>query len=160
MQADSRVFVAGHRGLVGSALVRKLAAAGFERLIVRTHDELDLENSKAVRDFFESERPEYVFLAAAKVGGILANDTYPADFIARNLAIQGNVIGESHRTGVRRLLFLGSSCIYPRDCPQPLSIAPAQPRNDGDRQHELPADEQRHREQVQVARDHHVRPKE
>jgi GDP-L-fucose synthase len=134
MQADSRVFVAGHRGLVGSALMRKLAAAGFKRLIVRTHDELDLENGKAVRDFFESERPEYVFLAAAKVGGILANDTYPADFIARNLAIQGNVIGESHRTGVRRLLFLGSSCIYPRDCPQPireeyLLTGPLEPTN-------------------------------
>src|SRR5690606_6041177 len=109
MQPDSRIYVAGHRGLVGSALVRRLSAAGFGNLILRTHAELDLEDGRAVRDFFEAERPEYVFLAAAKVGGILANDTYPADFIARNLAIQNNVIAESHRTGVRRLLFLGSS---------------------------------------------------
>lgn len=134
MQADSRIYVAGHRGLVGSALVRRLSSAGFQHLILRTHDELDLEDGHAVRDFFEAERPEYVFLAAAKVGGILANDTYPADFIARNLAIQNNVIGEAHRTGVRRLLFLGSSCIYPRDCPQPireeyLLTGPLEPTN-------------------------------
>ncbi len=117
---DARIYVAGHRGLVGSALVRQLASNGYRNLITRTHAELDLMDRQAVRHFFESERPEFVLLAAAKVGGILANNTYPADFIFNNLTIQANVIEESRRAGVKRLLFLGSSCIYPRDCPQPI----------------------------------------
>lgn len=120
MRADSRIFVAGHRGLAGSAIARRLASEGFTAIIGRTRAELDLTDRRAVRDFFQAEKPDYVFLAAAKVGGILANDTFPADFIAENLAIQHNVIGEAHRAGVKRLLFLGSSCIYPRDCPQPM----------------------------------------
>jgi GDP-L-fucose synthase len=120
MRPDSRIYVAGHRGLVGSAIERQLRAAGFTRILTRARSELDLRDRAAVRRFFEQERPEYVFLAAARVGGILANDTYPADFIAENLAIQGNVIEEAHASGVHRLLFLGSSCIYPRDCPQPI----------------------------------------
>ena len=120
MKLDARIYVAGHRGLVGSAIMRRLQAAGYTRIITRTHAELDLTQQPAVGEFMASERPEYVFLAAAKVGGILANDTYPADFIYQNLAIQNNVIGESYRAGVKRLLFLGSSCIYPRDCPQPI----------------------------------------
>ena len=117
---DAKVYVAGHRGLAGSALVRELEKRGYSNLITRTHAELDLTDQPAVRRFFEAERPEYVFLAAAKVGGILANNTYPAEFIAENLAIQTNVIHEAWRAGVKRLLFLGSSCIYPRDCPQPI----------------------------------------
>ena len=117
---DAPIYVAGHRGLAGSALLRRLAAHGCRNLITRTHAELDLTDQAAVRDFFQRERPEYVFLAAAKVGGILANDTYPASFIGENLAIQTNVIHEAWRAGVKRLLFLGSSCIYPRDCPQPI----------------------------------------
>ena len=120
MKKDSRIYVAGHRGLVGSALIRQLAAQGYTNVITRTHAELDLTNQAATRSFFEKERPEYVFLAAAKVGGIHANDTYPAEFIRQNLAIQTNVIHESWGAGVNRLLFLGSSCIYPRDCPQPI----------------------------------------
>jgi GDP-L-fucose synthase len=120
MQPDSRIYVAGHRGLAGSAIHRQLTARGHRHIIARTHAELDLTDANAVRRFFESERPEYVFLAAAKVGGILANDTYPAEFIQQNLAIQTNVIHEAWRAGVKRLLFLGSSCIYPRDCPQPI----------------------------------------
>ncbi|HVY06745.1 MAG TPA: GDP-L-fucose synthase [Burkholderiales bacterium] len=120
MQRDSKIYVAGHKGLVGSAIVRRLRAAGFLNIVSRSHDELELTDSGAVREFFEMDRPEYVFMAAAKVGGILANDTYPADFILDNLAIQNNVIHESWRAGVKRLLFLGSSCIYPRDCPQPI----------------------------------------
>lgn len=120
LRADSRIYVAGHRGLVGSALMRKLRDAGHRNLIVRAHAELDLTDAAAVRAFFAAERPEYVFLAAAKVGGILANDTYPAEFIEQNLAIQNNVIHEAWKAGVGRLLFLGSSCIYPRDCPQPI----------------------------------------
>lgn len=120
MHFDSKIFVAGHRGLVGSALVRQLNACGYRNLITRTHTELDLTEQTAVRDFFEKEKPEYVFLAAAKVGGIHANNTYPAEFIYSNLAIQTNVIHESWRNNVQRLLFLGSSCIYPRDCPQPM----------------------------------------
>ena len=115
-----RIYVAGHRGLAGSALVRRLRAAGYENLVLRTHAELELTDPAAVRRFFEAERPQHVLLAAAKVGGILANDTYPADFIRENLAIQTHVIHEAWRAGVRRLLFLGSSCIYPRDCPQPM----------------------------------------
>ena len=113
MDVNARIYVAGHRGLVGSALLRKLTAAGYKNLLVRTHKELDLTDQAAVRDFFAQEQPEYVFLAAAKVGGILGNNTYPAEFIQQNLAIQTNVIHEAWRAGVRRLLFLGSSCIYP-----------------------------------------------
>jgi len=120
MSPDAPIYVAGHRGLVGSALVRSLEAAGHRSIVTRTHAELDLEDPAAVRAFFERERPQYVFLAAAKVGGIVANNTYPAQFIQKNLAIQSSVIHESWRAGVERLLFLGSSCIYPRDCPQPI----------------------------------------
>lgn len=120
LNADSRIFVAGHRGLVGSALIRTLAGAGYRNIITRNHAELDLTEQAAVRDFFRSERPEFVILAAAKVGGIQANNTKRADFIYVNLAIQNNVIDAAYHNGVRRLLFLGSSCIYPRDCPQPM----------------------------------------
>ncbi len=130
----SRIYVAGHRGLVGSAIVRRLRAEGYRRLLVRTHGELDLESQLAVESFFQEERPEYVFLAAAKVGGILANATYPAEFIYRNIMIAAHVIHASWRAGVRRLLFLGSSCIYPRECPQPmreghLLTGPLEPTN-------------------------------
>jgi GDP-L-fucose synthase len=116
----SVIYVTGHRGLVGSALLRRLHAEGFERLVLRTHAEVDLENQQAVEALFDSERPEYVFLAAAKVGGILANSRYPADFIRANLLVQANVIDAAHRFGVRKLLFLGGSCIYPREAPQPI----------------------------------------
>jgi len=116
----SRVFVAGHRGMVGSALVRALQAAGARNLLVRTRQELDLVDRAAVRAFFQREKPQVVFLAAARVGGIMANATYRADFIHDNLAIQLNVIDEAHRAGVERLMFLGSSCIYPRLAPQPM----------------------------------------
>ncbi len=120
MQADSRIYVAGHSGLVGSALMRGLRSAGYRHLVTRSHAELDLTDQRAVRSFLEREKPEYVLLAAARVGGILANSDFPAEFIQQNLAIQTNVIHESWRSGVKRLLFLGSSCIYPRDCPQPM----------------------------------------
>lgn len=120
MARDVRIYVAGHRGMVGSAVMRSLQAAGYDNLITRTHAELDLSEQAAVRAFFSAERPEYVFLCAARVGGIMNNYTHPAEFIAQNLLIQGNVITEAHRAGVRRLLFLGSSCVYPRDCPQPI----------------------------------------
>ena len=120
MNPQSRIYVAGHRGLAGSAIVRRLQQRGYHSLLLRDHAQLDLADEAAVRTLFEQERPEYVILAAAKVGGILANHTYPAEFIHTNLAIQTNVIHESWRAGVRRLLFLGSSCIYPRDCPQPI----------------------------------------
>lgn len=120
MQRDSKVYVAGHRGLVGSALVRELRRQGYHNLVTRTHAELDLADQHAVAAFFERERPEYVFLAAAKVGGIQANNVYPADFIDQNLAIQRHVIHAASKIGVRRLLFLGSSCIYPKECPQPI----------------------------------------
>lgn len=120
MDQDSRIFVAGHRGLVGSALTAYLEQQGFTRVLKRTRAELDLLDARAVQAFFTSERPEYVFLAAAKVGGILANDTYPADFIRDNLILQTNVIEASRQAGVRRLLFLGSSCIFPRLAPQPI----------------------------------------
>jgi GDP-L-fucose synthase len=116
----ARIYVSGHRGMVGSAIVRRLEALGHRQLLTRTRAELDLCDGAAVRAFFERERPEYVFLAAARVGGILANNTYRADFIHDNLAIELNVIGEAHRTGVQRLLFLGSSCIYPKFAPQPM----------------------------------------
>lgn len=120
MNPLSKIFIAGHRGLVGSAILRMLQQAGFKNLVVRTHAELDLTDRKAVGDFFDSERPEYVFLAAAKVGGILANNSFPADFIQANLDIQSNVIRSSHASNVKRLLFLGSSCIYPKLAPQPI----------------------------------------
>jgi GDP-L-fucose synthase len=120
LEKDSLIYVAGHRGLVGSAICRNLRHHGFHRLLLRSHAELDLTDAVAVRHFFEQERPHYVFLAAAKVGGILANDLYPADFIRENLIIQTNVIDASYRVGVDRLLFLGSSCIYPKLCPQPI----------------------------------------
>jgi GDP-L-fucose synthase len=120
MQRDSKIFVAGHRGLVGSAIMRRLASDGFRNLMVRTRDELDLRNQSDVVQFFASERPEYVFLAAAKVGGIYANSTYPADFIHDNLAVQTNVIDAACRNGAVKLAFLGSSCIYPRLAPQPI----------------------------------------
>lgn len=121
MTPDGRVYVAGHRGLVGSALVRRLAKAGYGQLITRSHAELDLTDARQTQAFFDSERPEYVFLAAARVGGIVANNTYPADFISENLAIQSNVIQAAVHAGVRRLLFLGSSCIYPRLAVQPIA---------------------------------------
>ena len=120
MHPDARIYIAGHTGLAGSAILRVLERAGHTNLVLRRHAELELTDARAVTAFFERERPEYVFLAAAKVGGILANDTYPADFIRENLAVQLNVIHEAWRAGVKRLLFLGSSCIYPRDCPQPM----------------------------------------
>jgi len=120
MKRDSRIYVAGHRGLVGSAIMRRLEAGGYSNLVTRTHAQLDLTTRADVEKMFATERPEYVFLAAAKVGGIHANNTYPAEFIHDNLAIQTNVIHEAWRANVRRLLFLGSSCIYPRDCPQPM----------------------------------------
>lgn len=134
MHKGSKIYVAGHRGLVGSALMRQLHAKGYHNLVVRTHAELDLTDQAAVRDFLATEKPEYVLLAAAKVGGIHANNTYPAEFIRQNLAIQTNVIHEAWRNNVRRLLFLGSSCIYPRDCPQPireeyLLTGPLEPTN-------------------------------
>ena len=118
---DAPIFVAGHRGLAGSAIVRKLRSLGCQNLLLRTHSELDLEDSGAVARFFSDQRPEFVFLAAAKVGGILANRDFPAEFIARNLRIQSNVIESAHRAQVNRLLFLGSSCIYPKLAPQPIS---------------------------------------
>ena len=120
MDRDARIFVAGHRGLVGSAIVRALRAAGHTHLLLRTRDELDLRDPVATAAFFEKAKPDHVFLAAARVGGILANQREPADFIRDNLQIQTNVIHEAWRTGVQRLLFLGSSCIYPRLAPQPL----------------------------------------
>ena len=120
MNQSSKIYVAGHRGLVGSAIWSNLQQKGYTHLIGRTHDELDLLDSTAVRRFFDDERPEYVFLAAAYVGGIVANNRYRADFIYRNLGIQQHVIGESYRHGVKKLLFLGSTCIYPRDVSQPM----------------------------------------
>lgn len=131
----ARIFIAGHRGLVGSAIVRKLQAAGYTHLITRTRQELDLRDQAAVDRFFAEERPEYVFLAAAKVGGILANSTYSADFIRDNLFIQTNVIDAAWRYGTRKLLFLGSSCIYPKHAPQPIKeeyllSGPLEPTNE------------------------------
>jgi len=131
----ARIFVAGHRGLVGSAIVRRLEAAGFTQLIRRTHAELDLCEQRAVDEFFRTERPEYVLLAAARVGGIHANNTFPADFIRDNLLIQSHVIDAARRNGVRKLLFLGSSCIYPKHAPQPmpesaLLTGPLEPTNE------------------------------
>jgi len=134
MREDSRIYVAGHRGLAGSALVRGLEDRGYQNLVLRTHAELELKEPEGVDAFFAKERPEYVFIAAARVGGIYANNTYPADFIRENLQIQTNVIDAAYRNGVKRLVFLGSSCIYPRDCPQPireeyLLTGPLEPTN-------------------------------
>jgi GDP-L-fucose synthase len=120
MDKTSRIFVAGHRGLVGSAIHRRLLSAGYSNLILRSRRELDLTNQAAVEQFFNAEPPEYVFLAAARVGGILANSSYPADFIRENLLVQTHVIDAAHRHGVRKLQFLGSSCIYPKFAPQPI----------------------------------------
>lgn len=120
MKNHSKIYVAGHRGLVGSAIVRELQKKGYTNIIGKTHKELDLMNFIEVENFFKEEKPEYVFLAAAKVGGIYANSTYPADFIYENLQIQNNVIGNAYKQGVKKLMFLGSSCIYPKMCPQPI----------------------------------------
>ena len=121
MQKDSKIYIAGHRGLVGSAIWNNLTNKGYTNLIGRTHAELDLLDGAAVKTFFDENQPEYVVLAAAHVGGIMANNTYRADFIYENLQIQQNVIGESFRHGVKKLLFLGSTCIYPREAPQPIT---------------------------------------
>ena len=135
MQPESSIFVAGHRGLVGSAIVRRLRAAGFHNLVLRDRAELDLTRQGAVERFFAEARPEYVFFAAAKVGGILANNNYPAEFIQDNLVIQTNIIDAAYRNGTRKLLFLGSSCIYPKFAPQPipedcLLTGPLEPTNE------------------------------
>lgn len=134
MDLDSKIYVAGHTGLVGSALVRSFKQQGYNNLLLKTHKQLDLLDQRAVHEFFDKEKPEYVFLAAAKVGGIHANNTYPADFISQNLAVQQHVIHESWKNGVKRLLFLGSSCIYPKECPQPMKeeyllTGPLEPTN-------------------------------
>ncbi len=120
MNLSSTVYIAGHRGLAGSAIARELQRQGYTNIVTRTHAELELEDAVATRKFFEQERPEIVFLAAAKVGGIHANNTYPVDFLMSNLLVEANVCRAAHATGVARLIFLGSSCIYPRDCPQPI----------------------------------------
>jgi len=120
MELNSKIYVAGHNGMVGSAIVRKLKDEGYTNLILKTHDNLDLTNQKDVQHFFDLYEPDYVFLAAAKVGGIVANNTYPAEFINNNLLIQTNIIHQSYTHDVKKLLFLGSSCIYPRECPQPI----------------------------------------
>lgn len=120
MNKDSKIYIAGHRGLVGSAILKNLKEKGYGNIVYRTHKELDLTDDQVVASFFEQEKPEYVFLAAAKVGGIMANFTYRADFIYDNLKIQNNVIHQSYLTGVNKLLFLGSTCIYPKNCPQPM----------------------------------------
>ncbi|MFS4416361.1 GDP-L-fucose synthase family protein [Maribacter sp. 2307ULW6-5] len=120
MDKNAKIYVAGHRGLVGSAIVKNLKEKGYERIVARTHKELDLTRTDAVADFFAKERPEYVFLAAAKVGGIVANNVYRGSFIHDNLMIQNNVVHQSYRYGVKKLMFLGSTCIYPKNCPQPM----------------------------------------
>ncbi len=117
---DSKIYIAGHRGMVGSAIMRRLQSAGYRNLVMRTHTELDLIDQGAVLKFMQREKPDYIFLAAAKVGGILANNTYRADFIYQNLMTQANIVQAAYAAGVGRMLFLGSSCIYPRDCPQPI----------------------------------------
>ncbi|MGZ8189564.1 MAG: NAD-dependent epimerase/dehydratase family protein, partial [Methylosarcina sp.] len=121
MNKDTRFFIAGHQGMVGSAIFRQLQARGFNNLITRTRSELDLLDQQAVRDFMQREKPEYVVLAAAKVGGIFANNEFPADFIYENLMMEANVIHQAYRAGCTRLLFLGSSCIYPKLAPQPMA---------------------------------------
>ena len=135
MEKQAKIFVAGHRGLVGSAICKKLQEEGYTNLVLRTSAELDLRQQDAVAAFFASEKPEYVFVAAAKVGGIIANSTYPAEFLYQNLAIQNNIIHQSYVHGVKKLLFLGSSCIYPKLCPQPIKeeyllTGPLEPTND------------------------------
>ncbi|RYE36256.1 MAG: GDP-L-fucose synthase, partial [Sphingobacteriaceae bacterium] len=120
MEKSAKIYVAGHNGMVGSAIFRKLKEKGYDNIITRSSKELDLRDQQAVKEFFAAEKPEYVFLAAAKVGGIIANNTYRADFIYENLAIQNNIIHQSYLTGVKKLLFLGSSCIYPKMAPQPI----------------------------------------
>lgn len=120
MEKSSKIFVAGHRGMVGSAIHRKLTEEGYPNIVTRTSKELDLRNQQLVNDFFESEKPDYVFLAAAKVGGIMANNTYRADFLYENIQLQNNVIHSAYEHGVKKLMFLGSSCIYPKLAPQPL----------------------------------------
>ena len=135
MNLDSKIYVAGHRGLVGSAIVRRLRGLGYANLVLRNRFELNLLNEKVVTEFFAAERPEYVFLAAAKVGGILANDTYPAEFLAENLGIQINIIDSAYRHGASKLQFLGSSCIYPKLAPQPIKeeyllTGPLEPTNE------------------------------
>jgi GDP-L-fucose synthase len=120
MNKSSKIYIAGHKGLVGSAITRNLQKNGYNNLLFRTFEELDLTDQKATAEFFAKEKPEYVFLAAAKVGGIKANSDFPADFIYQNLEVQNNVISNAHRSGVKKLLFLGSSCIYPRECSQPI----------------------------------------
>jgi GDP-L-fucose synthase len=135
MDRGARIYIAGHRGMVGAAIERRLRSDGYENLVFRTSSELDLRNQEGVAEFFREERPEYVFLAAAKVGGIVANNSYPADFIYDNLMIQNNVVHNARLTGVKRLLFLGSTCIYPRLAPQPLKeeyllTGPLEPTNE------------------------------
>ncbi|MFH1183129.1 MAG: GDP-L-fucose synthase, partial [Candidatus Moraniibacteriota bacterium] len=120
MEKSAKIYLAGHTGLVGSAITRALQKEGYQNLVLRDLKELDLTNQKATLEFFQAEKPEYIFLAAAKVGGIQANDTYPAEFIYQNLAIETNIINSAYLAGAKKLLFLGSSCIYPRDCPQPI----------------------------------------
>ncbi|GAB4129356.1 MAG: GDP-L-fucose synthase [Raineya sp.] len=123
MKKNSKIYVAGHRGMAGSAILRRLQKEGYSNIVFRTSQELDLRNQQAVSRFFEQEKPEYVFMAAAKVGGIMANNTYRADFIYENLAIQNNIIHEAYKNNVQKLLFLGSSCIYPKFAPQPIKEA-------------------------------------
>ena len=135
MNKDKKIYVAGHRGLVGSAVLRLLSKKGFENIISLTHDELDLTDQAGVTEFFKKERPEYVFLAAAKVGGIHANSSYPAEFIRSNLMVQSNVIHAAYEYGTKKLLFLGSSCIYPKLAPQPMKeesllTGPLEPTNE------------------------------
>lgn len=135
MELDSKIYIAGHRGLVGSAIHRRLKEQRYANIIGRTHKELDLERQTPVESFFQEHKPEYVFLAAAKVGGIWANNSLPADFIYSNIMVQTNIIHSAYRTGVRKLLFLGSSCIYPKHCPQPMSeeyllTGPLEPTNE------------------------------
>jgi GDP-L-fucose synthase len=134
MNKNAKIYIAGHRGLAGSAIARELQSQGYTNIVIRTHDELDLEDAVATAKFFEQQRPEIVFLAAAKVGGIQANNTYPVDFLMSNLLIEANICRAAHATKVDRLIFLGSSCIYPRDCPQPIKeeyllTGPLEPTN-------------------------------
>lgn len=135
MRKDARFYVAGHRGMAGSAIVRRLRAGGYHNILARTRAELDLTNQAAVSAFLKAEQPEYIFLAAGKVGGIQANNTYRAEFIYENLMMEANIIHAAHQAGVSNLLFLGSSCIYPRDCPQPIKeeyllTGPLEPTNE------------------------------
>jgi GDP-L-fucose synthase len=132
---DAKIYVAGHRGMVGSAIVRRLTAGGYTNILARTHSELDLLDQARVQEFLSAEKPDYIFLAAAKVGGIQANNIYRADFIYQNLLMEANVIGAAHQAGIKDLMFLGSSCIYPRDCPQPIKeeyllTGPLEPTNE------------------------------